>query len=168
MPMIRFTLVGGLQRRRRQRQAGQTIIEILVATGVIAMVMTAVASGLTLSVQNTSQAKYRALASKQVQEGLEMFLRERSRLGWESFRSSLASGSYCLGEVLPADSAGFQALPRGECGQDGYALAGTTYFREANVTIVSADEVEITVTVRWQDGEDLRTTSSTQILRNWQ
>lgn len=147
-------------------QRGQTIIEILIATGVIALVMTAIASGLTLSVKNTSQAKYRALASKEAQEGVEMYRRERSRLGWESFQSTVSSGTYCLGETLPSTTDGFTTLPIGACSV-GYPLGGTTYTRESDVSVINADEVEVTVTVSWIDSNQERSTAITQRFQNW-
>lgn len=150
-------------------ESGQTIIEILIATGVIALVMTAVASGLTLSVKNTSQAKYRALGTKQAQEAMEMYRRERSRLGWESFHAVLGNGQYCLGESLPSTSQEFINLPTGVCeASDGYDLGGTTYQRESEVSLGAVDApIEITIEVSWDDGGTIRSTSVTQLLRDF-
>jgi len=151
-------------------QSGQTIIEVLIATGVIALVMTAVAAGLTLSVQNSSQAKYRALATKMAQESNELFRRERDRLGWESFYEVLqADGvlvTYCIGETIPATTQDFIDLSAGACG-GGFPFAGTSYERETTVELVSADLVRVETDVTWTDGTRERSVVLTQELQDW-
>lgn len=151
-----------------RHQAGQTIIEILIATGVVGLVMTAVAAGLTLSVKNTSQSKYRALATREAQEVAELYRRERSRLGWESFQSGVAAGDICLGADLPADTTTFLALQPGECTTgENYVLGGASYQRQAFVEVVDATQVRITVTVSWIDGTQTRSVELVVELQEW-
>lgn len=57
--------------KKKFLQSGQTVIEVLIATGVVSLVMTALMATMTLSLQNSSQAKYRSLATKLGQEGID-------------------------------------------------------------------------------------------------
>jgi hypothetical protein len=129
---------------------GQTIIEIIIATGIVVLVMTAIMAGLTLSLKNTAQAKYKALASKLGQEGIEAFRRERDLMGFETFRASLDSQTYCL-PTIPALLSQFGV---GSCGdEDGIVMTGVTFFREANVTVGATDDdpVVVEIRVKWLD-----------------
>lgn len=152
------------------RQPGQTIIEIIIATGIVVLVMTAIMAGLTLSLKNTAQAKYKALASKLAQEGIEAFRRERDLLGFESFRAGLISDTYCL-PTIPDDLAHFG---QGTCGDaDGITMTGVTFYREANVTVGATEDDPVTVelTVKWTDStaskNKIRESKMTQEFERW-
>jgi type II secretory pathway pseudopilin PulG len=157
-------------KKKRTSQAGQTIIEVLIATGVVALVMTAVAAGLTLSVKNSSQSKYRTLATKMASESNELFRRERDRLGWESFYEVLqadgALTTYCIDESLPVTTQDFVDLAVGSCG-GGFPLAGTSFERETTIELVNPDLVRVETDVTWIDGTQQRSVVLTQELQNW-
>ena len=150
-------------------QAGQTVVEVLIATGVVALVMTALMAAMTLSLQNSSQAKYKALATKLGQEGMESFRQFRSNLGWESFYTLLnaqGSGDYCLNAV-PTQTAQFQALASGQCSEYTISRTGVNFKRELDLEIISSDEIKFEVTVSWLDGADDKSTTVTQHFKNW-
>jgi Tfp pilus assembly protein PilV len=151
-------------------QAGQTVIEVLIATGVVALVMTAVAAAMTVSVKNTAESKYRSLAVKLNQESIELFRRERDRMGWESFREVVnADGvtvTYCLGSALPTTSQSFIDLTNSaECNT--FPQAGTAYTREVVATVANPDLIELQATVSWADGTQTRSVIIDQDLQNW-
>ncbi len=131
------------------KNRGQTIVEVLIATLVVATVLTALAAGLTMSVKNTAQSKQRSLAISYAQDSLEIFHREKYALGWESFHEALTNGVYCLNQ-LPANSAEFSLLSPNECVADDQ-ISGTNFQREAEVTI-QANEVTVVSIVSWFDG----------------
>lgn len=143
--------------RLMRRQAGQTVIEVLLATAVVGVVMTAIAIGLTLSVRNTSEARLRAYASVQGQQVMEVFRRERVINGWGTFRSNLTTGDYCF-NTLPSSLADF-ANHTGEC-TEGISSQGTEFRTNAEV-IVGPDSVAVTIRVSWIDGS--RTPSVTLV-----
>jgi len=145
-------------------QAGQSIIEVLIATLVVGLVLTAIASSLTFSIKNTAQTKQRELASNYAQEGLEVFRRERNLQGWTSFTEALNTNTFCLNE-LPADSQAFRDLPAGEC-EGGTVIAGSTLTRTAYVRVIDADTIEITIGVAWDDSNQMREVSVVQEFRN--
>jgi type II secretory pathway component PulJ len=145
-------------------QRGQTIIEVLIATVVVALVMTAIAAALTSSLRNTAESKFRSYASSYAQQAMEVFIRERSLLGWQQFTEATLSGVFCLNE-LPADTEAFLNMPVGAC-TESVVYSGTDFFREANVTVVNADEIRVEVLVEWQDSGRERQVRVTQEFRN--
>jgi Tfp pilus assembly protein PilW len=153
-----------IQKNQVKNQSGQSIIEVLVATVVVALVMTAIAATLTSSLRNTTEGKFRSYASAHGQEAMEIFLRERSLLGWQQFQEAVISGQFCMNE-LPADSAAFISMSAGTC-SGGIAYSGTEFVREAQVSIASADEIMVEVFVTWQDNGRDREVSLVQVFRN--
>lgn len=150
------------------KQQGLSLIEVVFATTVIALVMTALMSVLTLSVFNQAQSRYQQQAGSFAQEALEVFRRERAILGWQVFVDSLSNGTYCLNS-LPADSSAFQALSPGECevteflDQPG---VGTQYQRQITVAIDgSSNSVTLTSEVGWLAGDDQRQVTVEQVFR---
>jgi type II secretory pathway pseudopilin PulG len=157
--------------RSSSSQSGQSLIEVIMATGVVALVMTALAASMTISVKSAAQSKYRALATKYGQEVLEVYRRERARMGWESFHDILladgAGATYCLEETLPPTTQDFIDLEAGGTCQNGFSAAGTTFYREASHSVISADQVQVTVTVKWMDADRIREVELRQDLHNW-
>lgn len=152
------------RKSRTNQRIGQSIIEVLIATLIVGTVLTAIASGLTLSLKNTSETKYRELATNLSQEGLEVFRRERNNIGWTGFTEILDSNTFCLNS-LPTNTTEFQALPAGEC-SGGTAIAGTTFTRTAYVVVQSQDVIQITVEVTWTDAQKEQKVSVVQEFRN--
>lgn len=147
-----------------KNNTGQSIIEVIIATLIVGLVLTAIASGLTLSIKNTAQTQLRELSTNFAQEGLEVFRRERNMLGWTSFAEALDSNEYCL-NILPQDSAEFATMPTGEC-SNGTAIAGTTLTRNATVTILSADRIQVQIVVEWQEAYQTNSVEVYQVFQN--
>lgn len=155
--------------KKKFLQSGQTVIEVLIATGVVSLVMTALMATMTLSLQNSSQAKYRSLATKLGQEGMESFRQFRDDLGWEYFYQALdaqGTGTYCVNTV-PATSEQLQALSAGACAEYSIVRTGIAFQREAYIETISADEIRIEMTVSWLDGSDEKNTLVVQEFKNW-
>lgn len=129
-----------------KNSSGQSLVEVLIITVLVASILTAIASVVTRSLHSTAENRQKNTATNFSQEAMEMFRRNRQILGWASFQSELSSGTYCL-NTLPADATEFAALTPDPCGE-GEVVAGTEFSREAEVTSDSA-EVVIRVTVSW-------------------
>lgn len=151
------------------KQSGQSVIEVLIATGVVSLVMTALMATMTLSLQNSSQSKYRSLATKLGQEGLESFRQFRDELGWEYFYQAIdaqGTGTYCI-NTLPASGEQLQSLTYGACSDYPISRTGVAFQREAYIDVISADEIRIEMTVAWLDGADERNSFVVQEFKNW-
>lgn len=134
----------------KKYQSGQTLIEVILVTVIVATVLTALAASVSMSSKNTNENKKLSVATSLVQETLEVFHRERYSLGWGTFQSALSDATYCF-NTLPTNSTDFIDSSPGEC-IDGDVIVGTNYQREATLTVL-ADEVMVVSTVTWMDGE---------------
>lgn len=150
-------------------QRGSSLIEIVVATGVMALVLTAIVAGLTLSLKTNADSEYRSQATKRAQEAMEVFRRERTLQGWDVFADSWIDGAtYCLKD-LPAPKTTFTV---GECAaDDALVISGVEMYREAVVLIDTSNpadpQVEVTVAVTWDSGGSPRDVSLVQGFRRW-
>ncbi len=72
---------------------GQTLIEVLVALGLIGVVATALAGLVVISMGNTGYSKDQNLATQYSQEGIEI-VRQKRDSDYPTFRTF--SGNYCL------------------------------------------------------------------------
>lgn len=154
-----------MKRFLKRLKTGSSMIEILIATGVVGLVMTAVAAGLVLSVKNTSISKYKVLATTRAQEAMEVFRREKVILGWSQFYDVLATATYCL-NTLPADSVAFKSLSADDCAA-GTKIAGTEFLREALVNVIDPQEIRVEIIVSWTDNDVPRSVNLIQEFKEY-
>jgi len=150
---------------RRSKIEGQSIVEVILGVLVVTLVLTAVAAGMSQSVKNTAESKFRNLATNYAQAGMEMFQTQRNLLGWDRFYEATGPGTYCL-NVLVFSSEGYSNLPSGECAED-KIIAGTSFTREANVTVPAADSIKVEIVVTWDDSGQTRQVSIAQDFRQY-
>ncbi len=147
-----------------QKTTGQTIVEVIIAVGIVALVMTALAASLTLSIRNTAQSRHKNLGTKLSQEGLEIFRRERNLLGWDTFSNRLNSQVYCM-QTVPDDITGLVA---GSCDStNNITLSANDFYREATVSKTSPTIINVVITTTWTDGKRDHEASVTQEFRDW-
>lgn len=152
-----------------QRQRGATIIEILIATGVVGLVMTSAVATITVSLNATSIAKNKLTATKYNQEGVEYFRTQRNILGWETFVSLLNSPTYCLATLPAIDQGGIANLPARSCNASEFVDPQNVFQRNAQITQSSSggeNIVTISVAVTWSEGGRPQTSRATAELRN--
>jgi prepilin-type N-terminal cleavage/methylation domain-containing protein len=75
---------------------GQSLVEVLAALGIIAIVVSAAAGIIVTSLNNVESAKNKTLSTKYAQEGLEA-IRELRNKNYTQFRNY--TGIYCLGSI---------------------------------------------------------------------
>lgn len=143
----------------KKSESGQTIIELLVATLVVGLVVISVAVGLTYSIKNTSEVRYRQSASTLGQDAIEFFRQQRAIFGWNSFSAAMSgTRTYCLKTIptslvslpLPSTCSLTDTVP---------ATAGFNPGFRREVQIINTGpgtEIQITATVSWQrtNGQD--------------
>lgn len=84
---------------RRQLQAGQTLLEILLAFSVSILVLSAVIIGITTSLSNTQYTRNQNSANSYAQEGMSVVKQIRGS-SWNNFCSSYVASNYCLSQDL--------------------------------------------------------------------
>jgi len=145
-------------------QSGSTLIELMVATSVVVIALTALMTTLTLSIKSTAQSKYRTYAASLSQESLEVFRRERSLLGWQTFYKETPTGTLCF-NTLPASSTEFVNWVPGACA-DRFTEVGAGFSRTIVVT-KGVDSVTVQSRIDWNDGTQLRDVQLEQVLKEY-
>lgn len=151
------------------KNAGQTLIEVIIAIGLVVLVLLTLVSALTLAVRNNQFAKDQVLARNRSREALEWLRSMRDQMGFDAFYSMVQSDSppvvYCLA-TLPSTTAGAIALGNQVCLPTDL-VSGTKYVRSMTLTTPSVDEVDATVAVTWTDGGKTHQSQSTLYLKRW-
>ena len=135
------------------QKSGSTLIEVIIAVGIVALVLITIVSVITVSIRDTVLAKSKVLGTRYAQEGMEFFRRERNSLGWETFVSTIQAHGAVVTYCLPS-SAITQTLPSlavGVCNNTQFADPKNVFQRAGVATIASPTQVNISVTVSWKD-----------------
>lgn len=128
-------------------QRGSTLIELLIATMIVGTIVTAVAAGVTNSVKNNAEARYREIATVLAQQGMEVLRTERGNLGWVTFHDTITDGTFCM----PAGMATLSELSTDpqECI---ITESNFDFDREVELSKTSGANPEVTaiITVEWE------------------
>lgn len=154
-----------LRRLRMTNSAGQSLIEVLVATTIITIVMTAIAAALTFTIKSNSQSRYLSHANFFGQELLEFFKRERVKNTWADFQAdfqNLPGNDFCLLSI-PNDLSEV-AGNAGLC-ESGVSAVGNEFEREMTINSIASDTIYLTVTVSWYDADNERSVEFEQVFR---
>lgn len=138
---------------------GQSLVEILVAIGVVTLVLTALVAAVVMAIRGVNFSKQKIKATSLAQEGVEWVRNQRGNLGWSDFYAlATAAGiRYCLA-----------SLDFGEIGSCGEAqLIDSYYTRELVLTASGSDEVGVVVTVTWQENQEFESKIETT-LKRWE
>ena len=101
-----------MKKRKLISQQAFTFVEVLVATLIVALVMTALGSMMALSARVAEANEMEQLAQLKAQQAIEFFRRERLVRGWKVFAESLVNNTtYCLND-LPSN---INTLVPGNC-----------------------------------------------------
>ncbi len=135
-------------------EKGSTMIELLIALMVVGLVVTAITLAGTYSIKNTSQARYKQVATALAQEVVEKSRSEENRLGFSAFVSLVGSNTFCF-DSLPDNYSTDLPSVGGCASNDTISLAGTDFIREVSFASDNST-IEVEITVFWQDGESTK------------
>lgn len=123
---------------------GESLVEIIIAIGIVTLVITALISAVTVSMANVQYARNKAQATKYAQEAIEWLRSQRDDLSWTQFVSHASSGGtkYCF------SSLDF-TLP-GVCTTQ--LISGTIFARDVTLSDSVVGQVQATVKVSWKQG----------------
>lgn len=149
------------------KQTASTLIEVLVAVSIIALVMTAISAMMAMSIKLAESNEKKQLALQKAEEALEFFRKERSISSWSGFSTPLTDGAvYCI-NVLPESVASISAQ-LGACAEGNFMEAAKYSFqRQAAISFNDINNVKITVDMNWQDGEKAKDLSLDQNFENY-
>lgn len=82
----------------KNKNKGQTIIEVIVVAGISVMMLAAMISTVVIAAKKNRVAKDKSVATKLAQEGMEWIRGEREKAnGWGNFYTTILTGkTYCL------------------------------------------------------------------------
>ena len=149
------------------KQSGSTLIEILVAVSIIALVLTAVSAMISMSIKLSDNNEKQQLALQKAQEALEFFRKERAINSWYSFSSFLIDGErYCVSS-LPESVASI-STKLGTCSDtDVLEAARYSFRREAVVNFDGSDNLSVQIDLLWSDGNKAKSLSLEQVFENY-
>ncbi len=149
------------------KQQASTLVEVLIAVSIIALVLTAVSAMMTMSIKLANSNEQKQLALQKTQEALEFFRKERAVNSWHSFSNALVNdGVYCLSS-LPESVASMSAK-LGACTDEEVLEAAKYQFqREANISFNNANSLKIIVEVFWQDNKKTKNLAIEQNFDNY-
>lgn len=81
---------------RTTSTAGNSVIEVLVATAVVGIILTALAASMSSSIQNSAEAQYRETGTSLGQDIMETLRKDKNILSWSVFYDTPANGTYCV------------------------------------------------------------------------
>lgn len=152
--------------------SGQSLFEVTIALGVIALILVGIVPLAITSVRNASFSNNNAQATKYVQEAVEWLRQERDG-DWDNFVQKGNQENYCLRQTN-WNSSGF-------CGPTDF-IPGTAFLREVNLVCYenvpsnsrqciggdpSVNGVKAEVRVRWTDGQKTHEVKSVNYFTSW-
>lgn len=141
----------------REKIAGQTLFELLVALGIAVLIITGIVLVITLAVRNATFSRNQAEATRYGQEALEWLRSERDQ-NWDNFFAN-SDKTWCLTSLSwPAS-----ALP---CSNSD-TIPGTIFLREAQLSTLASDTVEVLIEVSWTDGSGTHLSRLDTTLTDW-
>lgn len=120
---------------------GQAVVEILVALGIAVIVIVALVSAVVASVSNSTFSKTQGEANRYSREGTEWIRGERDK-DWDAFASRVGS-AWCLPTLSWPSSSGACSVTS--------TIPNTSLRRETTLTLLSANQIDVTVRVYWAD-----------------
>lgn len=143
---------------------GQTLLEIVIALGVIALVITGLVVAATSSLRFSQDGRLRSAGVRYAQEGIEKARELRDSGTWDDFllKAGGSSKSWCL------DGNGSWTESTGSCG---LIQAGSPFTREVTFTLDTDSNgnpvVTAVSTVTWPFGSTRATTSLKTYFAQW-
>lgn len=155
-PRTRFNLVPGLT-----SQGGQSLLEVLVALGIVLLVILALVRAAVVSIRNADFSKKQAQATSYAQEGMENIRAFRDS-NWDGFWVVATGATYCL----------VGAIPSGNCPAPTCLTLGNVFTRCVKIETVDStlgkERAKVTVTVSWTDSVGIHKSELISYFSKWQ
>ena len=148
---------------KKRNILGQSLIEVVMALGLITLIMVTVVAAASISITNSSFSKNQTLSTRFSEATLEWLRGERNE-DWDYFLSQVVP------EGLPLTRC-FTALswddPKLRSCSDTEYIPDTFLKREVDFYLFDPSTVQITVRIYWQDAGGYHEVNSSTYLTNW-
>jgi Tfp pilus assembly protein PilV len=145
------------------KSKGQSLIEVMVAIGVMSLLLVALLAVTSISVKNSRVAKDRVLAVELSQEGVEL-MRAYRDYSWTQFSAEVSSASY----KLPSNWVVADGLNEVDCNATSLMAEASIYSRCVQLTDDGSGGVAVAVTVYWQEGGEVKQVTQSTRLSRWE
>ncbi len=126
--------------------SGQSLLEVIVATGVAVLLIGGLVVGTTVSLRTSQYGERRSRAIKYAQEGIELTRSSRDKLPWDEFIAKDTNPDEAVRTVTCLGSDGVYAS--GPC----IVNIGTLYTRSVSFNWNNTnDRMEVSVAVSWNE-----------------
>lgn len=140
-----------------KKNKGQSIFEVILALGLIALVLLSIVAVAGISVKNSSFSKNNTLAVRYSEEALE-WIKQQKEENWTDFYDNTQNSTWCL-RSLSWNIAN-------ECEYSHY-IPDTELKREVVFSNRLTTSVQATIKVYWTDAGGYHEAVSDTILTNW-
>lgn len=142
----------------KRKNKGQSLIEVIVAVGMISLLLTAVLALVSLSVKNSRLAKDRTKAVDRAQEGIEL-MRTYRDLSWTDLMLQTGASEYNLPEDWTVLSSWDSPCVNKNI---------ESFFKRCVVLTDGGETVSVSVTVSWPEGNQTHKTVQETNLTLWE
>lgn len=148
-------------------RSGQSLVEMIMAVGLVAIVLVGLISAITFSLTNSQYARNKTLATKFAQEGIEWARNQRDSLNWNVFYAYAAIGvgrTYCLNSL--------SFTSPGSCAAN-TVIPNTIFTRQINLVAngigagANQDRVAVNIQIIWPQGNRTGTVVLNSFLSKW-
>jgi len=139
------------------RHSGQSLVEVVVVTGIVMLVLVALVAGAMMAVRNSQFSRARTRAMQLSREATE-WIRSERREGWSEFANH--SGTFCLQGLE-----GLDFTKNSDCSSS--EKISNQFTRQAVLVKESNEKVKVTVTTSWEDSNGEHSEEVITYLTKW-
>jgi len=140
-----------------KNKSGQSLIEVVVAVGMMALLLTTILALVALSVKNSRVAKDRAQAVSLAQEGVEL-MRTYRDYSWTEFIGKANGSNYALPEDWTIGTGLSDTCP----------ISTSSFFKRCVVLSQNPTPVTVNVVISWKEGAQTYQTNQETHLTLWE
>ena len=131
-------------------ERGQSLVELIMAFFIMALVVVAIVGLSTISVRNSSSARDKSVARRYAEEGIE-WVKKRRDLKWQSLweHGDSSLKTYCFNTFPQSDS----SWVNGSCASGSF-IPGTIFSRELKLQRDGENALNVQVIVKWGGSQD--------------
>jgi len=149
---------------KKRNNLGQSLMEVVLALGLITLIMTTVVAAASISITNSSFSKNQTLSTRLSEATLEWLRGERNE-NWENFLSQALSGG--IQQTRCFTTLSWEDSTLGPCDPESDGISNTSLKREVDFFLVDQSTVEVSVRIYWIDAGGYHEVSSSTCLTNW-
>jgi len=153
------------------KKNGFSLIGVIIALFVVAIGLTGIVSLASISLKSATTSEMRLIASGLAQEGVEI-VRDirRGNANWDNWYSSIGNGNYRV-QYNNTNLISFAETPLKLDGNGYYQYTtgnNSSFYRRVNFVKISANEIKLTVEIKWKIRDQWSYLTVEDHLWNWQ